>query len=121
MLDLFQFLGNVETLIGGAGAIVFTVSYGAFFSWRKTEAGRSLFYVFCAIDALFINNALASFLGIDYPGRDIVRFIILTAVTLTMWRLVFVLWRNWAKGDPRPLNIEPKTRPLAPNRKKEDQ
>ena len=110
MLDIFQFLGNIETLIGGAGAIVFTVSYGAFFSWRKTEAGRSLFYVFCAIDALFINNALASFLGIDYPGRDVVRFVILTAVTLTMWRLVFVLWRNWAKGDSRPLNIEPKPR-----------
>lgn len=113
MLDnILLIIGNVLTVVGGLGAITFTVSYGAFFSWRKTEAGRSLFYVFASIDLLFINNALGSLLGVDYPGRNIVRDTILTLVAFTVWRLVFVLWHNWRRGDPHPLDIEPRPREM---------
>lgn len=102
--------GNVLTVVGGVGAITFTISYGTFFSWRKTEAGRSLFYVFGSIDLLFINNALGSLLGVDYPGRNLIRDTILSLVVFTVWRLVWVLWHNWRRGDLRPLNIEARPR-----------
>lgn len=106
--------GNIVTLIGGVGALVFTVSYGLFFHWRRTEAGRSLFYVFASIVILFLNNSLGAWLGPDYPGRVYLRLVIVTAVTITLWRLVWVLWRNWRKGDPRPLDIEAKPRKREP-------
>lgn len=111
MLDhVLLIIGNALTVLGGVGAITFTVSYGVFFSWRKTEAGQSLFYVFASIDLLFINNALGSLLGVDYPGRNGVRVTILTLVAFTVWRLVYVLWHNWRRGDLRPLNIEARPR-----------
>lgn len=110
MLDL---ISDIEILIAGAGALVFTFSYAGFFNWRKTQAGRALMYFVLSLDALFLLNGLGRWFGPDYVGREILRPVIYSILVLTIWRLVFVLWKNWRRGVDRPLELE--TRP----RKKE--
>lgn len=111
MLDhTLNLIGDIEIFVAGAGALVFAVSYMAFFNWRKTQAGRALLYFVLALVALCFVNALGRWMGNDYPFREYVRSGVYTAIVATIWRLVWVLWRNWRRGDPRPLNIEQKPR-----------
>lgn len=111
MLDhTLNLIGDVEVLVAGAGAIVFAISYMTFFNWRKTQAGRALLYFVLSLCALFILNSLGRWGGDDYPYREWVRSTTYTVLVVAMWRLVWVLWRNWRRGDDRPLDIETKSR-----------
>lgn len=102
-------IGDAILIAAALGAIVFAISYGAFFNWRKTREGRSLMYFVLSLIAVFVNNVAARLLGPEYPLRDWVRLVVYFVVALTVWRLVLVLWANWRAGKP-PLEIESKTR-----------
>lgn len=111
MLDkTLNLIGDIEIFIAGAGAIVFALSYASFFNWRKTQAGKALMYFVLSLVALFILNALGRWTGSEYPLREYVRFAVYTGIVITVWRLVWVLWRNWRRGTSRPLDIETKAR-----------
>lgn len=103
---MLELIADYEILAAGVGAIIFAVSYGVFFQWRRTQAGRALMYFVLSLVALFLLNALGRFSGGDYFARDWLRLAIYTSILVTVWRLVYVLWRNWRSGDA-PL-IEPK-------------
>lgn len=102
-------LTDLEIYLGGIGAIVFAVSYGVFFNWRKTEAGKALMHFVLSLVSLFILSVLSALFG-DYPFRHDLRLLVYAGVAITVWRLVWVLWHNWRKGDERPLNIENRDR-----------
>lgn len=102
-------VGDVIMIAAAIGGIVFAVSYSVFFNWRKTPAGRSLMYFVWALIAVFVNNTAARILGADYPLREWVRLLVYVAVAVTIWRLVFVLWRNW-RSDKPPLDLDQKRR-----------
>jgi len=96
MLDsILNFTSDVEILVAGIGAVVFAISYAAFFNWRKTVAGRSLMYFILSLIAITIVSALGRWIGVDYPLRSLVRFAVYTSVLIVMWRLVIVLWLSW--------------------------
>ncbi|WP_382307261.1 hypothetical protein [Herbiconiux sp. UC225_62] len=112
--EILNLIGDIEIGVAGAGAIVFGISYATFFNWRKTEAGKALMYFVWALIALFVLNALGRWTGSSYPGREIIRPTVYTGLVITVWRLVWVLWRNWRRGADRPLDIESKPRNPAP-------
>lgn len=109
MTELIFFTGDLIMIAAAVGAVVFAVSYSLFFNWRKTAAGRALMYFVWSLIAVFINNTIARLGGVDYPGREWIRFAVYLAVAVTIWRLVWVLWRNWRSGEV-PLALETKIR-----------
>lgn len=109
MTEFILVLGDAIMIAAAVGAIVFAVSYAVFFNWRKTPAGRALMYFVWSLIAVFVNNTIARLAGVDYPFREWVRITVYIAVAITIWRLVFVLWRNWRAGEV-PLALESKTR-----------
>lgn len=96
---MLELIADIEILIGAGGAIVFAISYGLFFAWRKTPAGRSLMYFVLSLIALFCLNAIGRWTGGDYWGRDVIRIVVYSTLVFTMWRLVFVLWSSWRRAD----------------------
>lgn len=100
MTDVFLMIGDLIMIAAAIGGVVFAVSYSVFFNWRKTAAGRALMYFVWSLIAVFTNNTLARLWGIDYPGREWVRIAVYLCVAVTIWRLVFVLWRNWQRDVP---------------------
>lgn len=114
MLDeILNRIGDIEIFIAGAGAIVFAFSYATFFNWRATAPGRALMYFVISLIALFVLNALGRWIGDDYPFRPYIRFAVYSAIAVTVWHLVAVLWRGWRRGDPRPLHIEKRESSMA--------
>lgn len=99
MHDIIQFIVDVLVLLGEASVIVFTVSYGVFFNWRKNQAGRALMYFSLGLDALFLLSFLHRFWG-DYPGRDVVQLVFYAGITSVAVNLVVQLWRNRHRADP---------------------
>jgi hypothetical protein len=108
--DTLDLIGDIEIFIAGAGAIVFAVSYIAFFNWRRTPAGRALLYFVLSLIALVLLNALGRWIGHDYPLRVWARLAVYTGIAATVWRLVVVLWRNWRADHTAALNIQSKSR-----------
>jgi hypothetical protein len=105
---VLEVIADIEILIAGVGAIVFAVSYGVFFAWRSTPAGKSLMYFVVSLVALFCLNAAGRWLGPDYWARDYVRVAVYTALLVTMWRLVVVLWRSWRRESRFEIAAKPK-------------
>lgn len=101
---------NIAIYVGGAGALFFAVSYMAFFNWRKTEAGEALMGFVTALVVLFLLGASNAIID-EYEFEHDLRLLVYTAVAFTMWRLVWVLWRNWRRGDERPLSLEVREKP----------
>jgi hypothetical protein len=87
-------IGDIVMLLAILGTMTFTISYAAFFAWRKTPAGRSLMYFVLALDAWAIQS-FAARLSPDYWGREWVRLVVYILIAMTVWRLVASLWRSW--------------------------
>lgn len=109
MIEFILRLGDLVMIGAAIGAGVFAVSYAGFFNWRKTAAGRALMYFVWSLIAVFTNNTIARLAGTDYPFREWVRIAVYICVAITIWRLVWVLWRNWRSGEV-PLALESKPR-----------
>lgn len=105
---MLEVIADIEILIAGLGAIVFAVSYGAFFAWRSTAAGKSLMYFVLCLVALFCLNAAGRWLGPDYLARDVIRIVVYTGLVITMWRLVVVLWASWRRESRFEIAAKPK-------------
>jgi hypothetical protein len=109
---MLELIADIEILIGAIGAVVFAVSYGVFFDWRKTPAGRSLMYFVLSLIALFTLNAIGRWTGGEYWGRDIIRIAVYSTLVLTIWRLVVVLWSSWRSvGGFEITSKPPRTKP----------
>lgn len=113
MDDVVLLIGDLIMFGGAAGGVVFAASYMSLFSWRKTQAGRALLYFVASLIAVFVSNLTARTFGVDYPAREWVRLAVYTAVAVSTWRLVVVLWRNWRTEKP-PLELEPRKEKESP-------
>lgn len=100
MSNALQVYVVVALTAAAVGVLVFVLSYGIFFNWRKTPEGRALFWVFVALGLLTVNNILGNVLGPTYAGRDWIRVIVGTTVVITIWRLVIRLWKNYGHATP---------------------
>lgn len=82
------------------GLITFTVSYGLFFSWRKTAAGRAIMYLALAMDAWSIQSLVAR-MNPDYFAREWIRLVVYIVVFVMVWGLVATLWRTWHRNTEK--------------------
>lgn len=104
MTDVLFAIGDAIMLAAIIGTIVFAISYGVFFNWRGTPAGRSLMYFVLALVAWALQSFYAR-IDADYPGRPWTRIVVYALIAATVWRLVVTLWRSWHKT---PIKIEPR-------------
>lgn len=102
--------GDGAVLVAGIGVAIFAASYGGFFNWRKTQAGRALFQFTLALTAVLVLVILARLVSQEYPFRWLARDVIYTWLAISSIRLVSELWRNWRRGEARILDIETKPR-----------
>lgn len=63
---------------------LFVYFYGRYSPWRLTNIGRTMMYKNLAFIAVILLVIASLFLG-DYPGRDIIRFVVYTGVVVTFW------------------------------------
>jgi hypothetical protein len=96
--EVVNYLGDITLFAAAGGAIVFAISYGLFFDWRRTEPGRALMQFVLSLIAIFSLNTGTIALGMDFTGREYVRLFVYGFVFFSVWRLVWVLWRVWARG-----------------------
>jgi hypothetical protein len=109
----------VLTIISGLafiGGALFALSYGFFFNWRKNPSGRALFWFIVSLDSVLAVVFLARFLGPTYHFRYQLTAAVYSAVTVTVFRLVVTLWKNWQK-NPEPLVLEQRSRYETPRAK----
>lgn len=97
-------IGDWLMLISIVATAVFIASYGIFFAWRRTPAGKSLMYVALSLLAWEIQT-FVSRMDPDYTGRALIRVIVYALVAVTVWRLVVTLWRSWKHT---PFEVEPR-------------
>jgi hypothetical protein len=96
---VIEWIIRVGIGVSFVGAVVFVVSYAAFFNWRKRAAGRSLLFAFTALVALSALGFVNGLLGNDYPGREPLRALIWWTVAFGIERMVWVLWRRRRDGE----------------------
>lgn len=83
---------GVEVVLTAIGLLVFAISYGTFFNWNKTSAGRSLMYFVLSLLSLVFVSIFRLLLGNEHEVTLILRAVVFTIMTITTWRLVHVLW-----------------------------
>ncbi len=96
-MTLLEF-GDLILFAASVVGIAFAVSYGLFFKWWKTPAGRAVFAFVVSLDLTFVLNITGRVFGPDYPGRDLLRIGIYTFVLGSVSYLLYVLWRSWFHG-----------------------
>lgn len=116
-LEVTDLIADIGIIAASIGAILFVFSYGAFFNWRRTPAGRALMYVFISLGSVALLAFAVRWLGPEYLGRELFRPLTWWAVAVTVFHLVWVLWSNWRVESP--LDIESRPRNRQPSDSKE--
>lgn len=97
----FSALDLIPNLIAATafvGAVVFIAVYATRSKWRATAPGKALMYWVISFAGLILMNTIHLYTG-RYAGIEFVRIVVYTALTLSVWRLVFTLIRILRVGD----------------------
>lgn len=84
-------VGGVLGDLAFLGVGVFVLSYGFFFRWFDTNAGRSIMSFAASIAAITLLGVIFRNVGF-FPGYDVVRFFLYLIAFLSCWGMVFTLW-----------------------------
>lgn len=108
--QLLYDIGDLIMVGSMVGAVVFAFSYGGFFNWKKTAAGRSLMGFVVALVAW---AGLSTFTRLidEYWGRPLIRVIVFAAIFCGIWGMVFTLWRYW-RHTPQQIEPRPTTKEI---------
>jgi len=87
----------VLILTAWLAAAVFFVRF-ALTNWYRRTAGRLTMAFIVAIFALMTLVVVTQFFGREFPGRDVVRFVIYGGINILLWRGVWVMFRDQRKG-----------------------
>jgi hypothetical protein len=101
--DIVYLAGDVVLLTAIPALALFVVFYYFKSPWRTLLVGRSLMYFAVSLLAIIGVVAASVWLGQDYPGREWVRFISYSLVSVTTWRLFFTLRHIQKEGDGEPV------------------
>lgn len=96
MSQLSPFWQNVYLvvmLVAWAGSVIFPFLYGLLRPWWKSEMGTHLFF-YSAVVGLALTLAVLRPVFGDFPGRGIVSFAILLALTGVIWWRVALFFRT---------------------------
>ena len=108
MLDFLMVVSDIELYVAFGLAVIFTTGYMLFFNWRKTAAGRSIFYLFLSWVVITIVSLISTWLGPDYFLRPVWRFLAWSFVVFTLSNLLWVLWRSFRKHEHPLAYVEPR-------------
>lgn len=98
-------LGDIGFYVAEAVIIAFVISYRFFFNWRKTAAGRAIWWTFVALGSLVSLGVMILIFGREYFGRELLRLVVAWSIAIATARLLWVLWSNW-RNDKPPLELE---------------
>ena len=103
MLELIAlFIADIEVIAALVLAIIFTAGYVIFFNWRKTAAGRAIFYLFASLIVVSALSFLAVWISPDYWLRPVWRALGWGFVVFSLVNLLWVLWKSF-RQDENPL------------------
>jgi hypothetical protein len=110
-----EMVPNILLVAAALGAVVFAISYAAFFNWKRTPAGRGLMQFVVALIVVFFMAAIGTFVGAHYvDGEYPLKWFVRTAgygyLVYAMVHLIRVLWANWHEGHNEDSLVEPKKR-----------
>lgn len=86
-------IGNAILVLLASLSWVFVVVYGLRSSWRATPSGRAVMVLVTCIGAICTQGAVAIFTDYTYPGRDIIRPLLLLGVAVAVLDLLITLVR----------------------------
>ena len=110
-LEIIEIIAATLRNLALVGATAFVLSYGLFFKWQSTAAGRSIMGFVSGIVMLTFLSYLASTLD-DRLVYEVVKMFIMLYVFLASWGLLVTLWRGWLKRPPA--GLEPDMVLVAP-------
>lgn len=120
MLEFMNGLADVETYVALSLAVIFTIAYAGFFHWRKTRAGRAIFYLFLSWVILTSVSLVTMWMGPHYVFRPLWRVLAWSFVVFTLVNLLYVLGRSFLKHEHPLANVQPRHTEELPIVKKED-
>ena len=101
-IDDDRIVGDVALLVATAVCLNFTFWYSARSRWKLLNAGRSLLYVFLALDLVLLQNSLSVWVGPEYFGRQILRAMMYTSIVVAVIGMSWTLWRILQR-EPTPI------------------
>lgn len=93
MVELASRVADVLSIFAMLGLVVFATSYGVFFRWWKTSAGRALMYFVLSLLALSGLTLIRLVFGEEIAR--LIRPLIMLLIVLAVWGLVWALLRRW--------------------------
>ena len=86
-----ELIGDWAAFFALAGAMLFTLGYGALAPWWRSPIGRNVFLFSLAHLAVFVLIVASLLWGVDWPGRPVVRAGVYVALGLLFWQRLFIL------------------------------
>jgi ABC-type Fe3+ transport system permease subunit len=86
-------VGNAILALVASLSWVFVVVYGVRSQWRATSSGRAVMVLVTCIGAICTQGAAAIFTDYSYPGREIIRPLLLLGVAVAVLDLLITLVR----------------------------
>lgn len=99
-------IGGILGDLAFLGVAVFVFSYGLFFRWTETDAGKSIMAFASSIAAITLLGVIFRYVGM-FPGYEWIRFFLYLVAFLACWGMVFTLWVTRYKREH--INIQPRT------------
>ena len=97
-----KLLGDSLMLLALLVCVNFTFWYVTKARWKLLNAGRSLLYVFLALDFVLLQNSLSVWVGTDYFGRHVVRSMMYLSIVVSVIDMSYTLWQIFQR-PPRPV------------------
>ena len=88
-LTLALDVGTNIYIVGLVVGLTFTIIYGVSAPWWRTAIGRMFMAVSSGIVVAGVVVLLSIFLGVDYPGRPVVRIVGYAVFAVSMLTLLF--------------------------------
>ena len=87
-----KFIGDTLLLCALFATSNFTFWYLAKSRWKLLNAGRSLAYVFLALDFVLLQNSLSVWLSTEYFGRQVIRSMMYLGIVVAVFSMTRTLW-----------------------------
>jgi hypothetical protein len=93
--------GDVAIVVAAVGSVLFVLAYVALAPWYRSLVGWSVFLLTVALAASTTLVSVSRWIGVDWPGRLLVRLLIFSGVGCAVWGLLFTLLVTQISGRRR--------------------
>lgn len=93
------------------GSLILSISYGVFFRWYKTVAGRAFMQVLLSLSLLLTSTIVTRTTGDIGLVDDIIKIGAYVWITVSTIQVAVVLWKGWWARDPYLVSAPTRVRP----------